>query len=182
MKEADAKAKIEAQGYVIDKFKVSGNCYEIYGKNKEGKKVEIYYDAKTPGAGEERDREVAPPWRTPAPGSRHATAASPCGTRPFGFRTGALAGLVLFDFIVDDGGHVHRVVGYVAAAVIRAPARLGRIRPRRGGVRRAQAVGRGTLDYLRGGARRTIGHDPLGLLDGVAALDARAAARQSPAG
>src|SRR3982750_2445678 len=43
MKEADAKAKIEAQGYVIDKFKVSGNCYEIYGKNKEGKKVEIYY-------------------------------------------------------------------------------------------------------------------------------------------
>ena len=47
MSEADAKAKIEAQGYAIDKFKVSGNCYEIYGKNKEGKKVEIYYDAKT---------------------------------------------------------------------------------------------------------------------------------------
>ena len=47
MKEGDAKAKIEAQGYSIDKFKVSGNCYEIYGRNKEGKKVEIYYDAKT---------------------------------------------------------------------------------------------------------------------------------------
>jgi hypothetical protein len=47
MKEADAKAKIEAQGYTIGKFKVDGNCYEIYGKNKEGKKVEIYYDAKT---------------------------------------------------------------------------------------------------------------------------------------
>ncbi|MBX3622764.1 MAG: PepSY domain-containing protein [Rhizobacter sp.] len=47
MKEADAKAKIEAQGYTIRKFKVDGNCYEIYGKNKEGKKVEIYYDAKT---------------------------------------------------------------------------------------------------------------------------------------
>ena len=47
MKEPDARAKIEAQGYLIDKFKVSGNCYEIYGKNKEGKKVEIYYDAKT---------------------------------------------------------------------------------------------------------------------------------------
>ena len=47
MKEADAKAKIEAQGYTINKFKVDGNCYEIYGKNKEGKKVEIYYDAKT---------------------------------------------------------------------------------------------------------------------------------------
>jgi hypothetical protein len=47
MNEADAKAKIEAQGYSIAKFKVSGNCYEIYGRNKEGKKVEIYYDAKT---------------------------------------------------------------------------------------------------------------------------------------
>lgn len=47
MPEADAKAKIAAQGYNIKKFKVDGNCYEIYGKNKEGKKVEIYYDAKT---------------------------------------------------------------------------------------------------------------------------------------
>jgi len=47
MSEADAKAKITAQGYTISKFKVDGNCYEIYGKNKEGKKVEIYFDAKT---------------------------------------------------------------------------------------------------------------------------------------
>ena len=47
MSEADAKAKIQDQGYVIRKFKVDGNCYEIYGKNKEGKKVEIYFDAKT---------------------------------------------------------------------------------------------------------------------------------------
>ena len=47
MSEADAKAKILAEGYTINKFHVSGNCYEIYGKNKEGKKVEIYYDAKT---------------------------------------------------------------------------------------------------------------------------------------
>ena len=45
--EADAKAKIQAKGYTIKKFKVDGNCYEIYGKNKEGKNVEIYYDAKT---------------------------------------------------------------------------------------------------------------------------------------
>ena len=47
MKADDAKAKIGAQGYKIDKFKVDGNCYEIYGTNKEGRKVEIYYDAKT---------------------------------------------------------------------------------------------------------------------------------------
>jgi hypothetical protein len=47
MPEADAKAKIEAQGYVIGKFKVDGNCYEIYGTNKEGKRAEVYFDAKT---------------------------------------------------------------------------------------------------------------------------------------
>jgi hypothetical protein len=47
MKEADAKSRIEAQGYTISKFKVDGNCYEIYGRNKAGKKVEIYFDAKT---------------------------------------------------------------------------------------------------------------------------------------
>lgn len=47
MSEADAKAKIEADGYQIKKFKVSGNCYEIYGKDKDGKKAEVYFDAKT---------------------------------------------------------------------------------------------------------------------------------------
>lgn len=47
MSETDAKAKIEGQGYSISKFKVDGNCYEIYGRNKAGKKVEIYFDAKT---------------------------------------------------------------------------------------------------------------------------------------
>ncbi len=47
MKESDAKTKLEAEGYKIKKFKVDGNCYEIYGHNKEGKKVEIYFDTKT---------------------------------------------------------------------------------------------------------------------------------------
>jgi hypothetical protein len=47
MSEADAKAKIEAQGYKIRKFKVDGNCYEIYGTNKENKKAEVYFDTKT---------------------------------------------------------------------------------------------------------------------------------------
>lgn len=44
--EAEAKARLEAQ-YEIRKFKIDGSCYEIYGKNKEGKKVEIYFDTKT---------------------------------------------------------------------------------------------------------------------------------------
>ncbi|MEN9486154.1 MAG: hypothetical protein RJB37_4034 [Pseudomonadota bacterium] len=48
MKEADFKTKIEAQGYTIKTFKVSkGKCYEIYGFDKAGKKVEIYFDPVT---------------------------------------------------------------------------------------------------------------------------------------
>ncbi|QDF95347.1 hypothetical protein CJ010_01665 [Azoarcus sp. DD4] len=43
--EATMKQKIADAGYVIDKFKVtSGNCYEIYGKDKAGQKVEIYFN------------------------------------------------------------------------------------------------------------------------------------------
>jgi hypothetical protein len=47
MSEADAKARIAEQGYTIKKFKVDGNCYEIYGTNKEGKRAEVYFDVKT---------------------------------------------------------------------------------------------------------------------------------------
>ena len=36
--------RITKAGYTIDKFKVSGTCYEIYGKDKNGRRVEIYYD------------------------------------------------------------------------------------------------------------------------------------------
>lgn len=45
--EAEARAKFEADGYTISKFKISGECYEIYGFTKEGKKAEIYFDTKT---------------------------------------------------------------------------------------------------------------------------------------
>ena len=45
IKEADFKARLEAQGYRIKTFKVSrGQCYEIYGFDKDGRKVEIYHD------------------------------------------------------------------------------------------------------------------------------------------
>lgn len=48
MKEADLKARLEAQGYQIKTFKVSrGQCYEIYGFDKNGRKVEIYFDPQT---------------------------------------------------------------------------------------------------------------------------------------
>lgn len=43
--EASFKKELEAQGYQIRNFKVTkGNCYEIYGTDKAGKKVEIYFD------------------------------------------------------------------------------------------------------------------------------------------
>lgn len=41
------KKNLKEEGYKFKKIKVDGNCYEIYGRNKEGKKVEIYFDMKT---------------------------------------------------------------------------------------------------------------------------------------
>lgn len=44
MKEEDFKKRLEGEGYKIRKFKQPGSCYEIYGTNKDGKKVEIYFN------------------------------------------------------------------------------------------------------------------------------------------
>lgn len=45
MSEDAMKQQLADQGYVIDEFKVTdGNCYEIYGEDKEGVKVEIYFN------------------------------------------------------------------------------------------------------------------------------------------
>jgi hypothetical protein len=44
MSESDMKAKLAAQGYKYKVFKVTtGNCYEIYGQDQKGKRVEIYF-------------------------------------------------------------------------------------------------------------------------------------------
>lgn len=43
--ETDFQKKLAADGYKIKKFKVTdGQCYEIYGFDKAGKKVEIYFN------------------------------------------------------------------------------------------------------------------------------------------
>ena len=42
--ESDFKKKVEELGYKINKFKQPGSCYEIYGTDKDGKKVEIYFN------------------------------------------------------------------------------------------------------------------------------------------
>lgn len=44
MTEDAMKAKATELGYKADVFKVSGNCYEIYGHNKDGKQVEVYFN------------------------------------------------------------------------------------------------------------------------------------------
>lgn len=44
MTEEVFKQKAEAEGYKIRKFKTPGTCYEIYGKDKNGKEVEIYFN------------------------------------------------------------------------------------------------------------------------------------------
>ena len=38
------KAKATELGYKAEVFKVEGNCYEIYGYNKDGKQVEVYFN------------------------------------------------------------------------------------------------------------------------------------------
>ncbi len=41
------KSQLAAQGYKIRKFKQPGTCYEIYGEDKSGKEVEIYFNPVT---------------------------------------------------------------------------------------------------------------------------------------
>lgn len=44
MSEESFKSKVIADGYKIKKFKQPGSCYEIYGTDKDGKSVEIYFN------------------------------------------------------------------------------------------------------------------------------------------
>ena len=46
--EAAMRAKAEAAGHKIDVFKVTkGGCYEIYGRDAAGKRIEIYFNPLT---------------------------------------------------------------------------------------------------------------------------------------
>lgn len=47
MSEAAFKKSIETQGYKIKTLKVTNGCYEIYGHDKAGKRVEISFDPAT---------------------------------------------------------------------------------------------------------------------------------------
>jgi hypothetical protein len=44
MTEEAFKKMATDQGYKISKFKQPGSCYEIYGTDKDGKNIEIYFN------------------------------------------------------------------------------------------------------------------------------------------
>lgn len=44
MTEDAMKAKIDTLGYKVKTFQVTGNCYEIYGTDKDGKRAEVYFN------------------------------------------------------------------------------------------------------------------------------------------
>lgn len=44
IKESDLRTKVEGMGYKIWTLKISGSCYQIYGKNKSGKKVDLFFN------------------------------------------------------------------------------------------------------------------------------------------
>lgn len=42
MAEKDVQAMFEKQGYSVRRIKSAGTCYEVYTKDKDGKKVELF--------------------------------------------------------------------------------------------------------------------------------------------
>jgi hypothetical protein len=42
MTEQDMKAKYEKQGYTVKRIKNEGSCYEVYAKDKNGNKTELF--------------------------------------------------------------------------------------------------------------------------------------------
>ena len=47
MNQASFKQSMETQGYKIKTLKVTNGCYEIYGHDKVGKRVEMSFDPET---------------------------------------------------------------------------------------------------------------------------------------
>ena len=55
MSEDAMKAIIKDLGYTVKTFEVTGSCYEIYGYNKDGKQVEVYFN---PVSGDVVEEEI----------------------------------------------------------------------------------------------------------------------------
>ncbi|NNC78438.1 MAG: PepSY domain-containing protein [Woeseiaceae bacterium] len=44
MSQGEMQKQIIDMGYTIDRFKVDDSCYEIYGRNGDQRKVEVYFN------------------------------------------------------------------------------------------------------------------------------------------
>jgi cytochrome b len=75
----------------------------------------------------------------------------------------SLAAGVLLDLWLDDGGWLHRTVGYAAAGVVVARWLWAMLADGAGGLSALKPSLRDTVSYLRLGTPRRRGHDPLGL-------------------
>jgi cytochrome b len=75
----------------------------------------------------------------------------------------SLAALVLLDFYLDDGGWLHRAIGYAAVVVVGARWLWAVVAGGSAGFASLKPSLRGTLSYLRRATPRTPGHDPLGV-------------------
>jgi cytochrome b len=74
-----------------------------------------------------------------------------------------LAALVVFDFIADDGGWLHRMVGYAAVVVVLLRWSWAAITSGHASFAALRPSIAATRDYLHAGAPRHLGHDPLGV-------------------
>jgi hypothetical protein len=45
--QAELEAELTAKGWTISNVKKEDGCYEVYGKNEKGEKVEVFIDPKT---------------------------------------------------------------------------------------------------------------------------------------
>ncbi len=45
--QAEAEAAATAAGYAVTKSKIDGTCYEVYAKDKDGKKFELFFNPLT---------------------------------------------------------------------------------------------------------------------------------------
>jgi cytochrome b len=74
-----------------------------------------------------------------------------------------LATLVIFCWIRDDGGQVHRTAGYVAAGVVVSRLLWAARAKGHGSLGALKPSVSTTLAFIRARAPRHVGHDPLGL-------------------
>jgi cytochrome b len=74
-----------------------------------------------------------------------------------------LAALVIFCFVQDSGDLVHRVAGYLAAGVVVVRLLWASFAKGHSSLAALRPSAARSLAYVRAGAPRCIGHDPLGL-------------------